>query len=548
MLRILRISNFALIDEVQIDFITGFTVITGETGSGKSILLNALNLILGERADFSVIGAKSAKASVEAEFTISKKYVSFFEEQDLDFDTHLIVRREINNDGKSRCFINDSPVQLNVLKSLTVNLLQIHSQFNTLELKSKTYQLELVDILAGLEKERFEFSTDFKKLSSIARILIQKQDELSSILKVQDYDLFVLSELKSLRLDSINYSSIESDLNRMENAESLKAIFSQLISLTDEGGIYEQIQLLKGIIDKNKHLDSQLLTVKERLDSILIEIKDLSNDSLNHFENAQVDPRKLIELQTSLDAFNSAINKHRVTDQDQLKLLEVRLQEKVEKIEGLEKEVAEIKLQVSKLENLTREKAMILHDKRLKAEPIILSQLQKILSDLKLPHTKLDFNLSLNQDLNSSGLTSCAFLFSANFGVEPIAIEKAASGGELSRLMLALQKLVSEKRELPTILFDEIDTGVSGEVAQKMGVLLRQMGSKVQLMAISHLPQVAAKAENHLCVSKNIENKQMKIKVHYLLEQERISEIARLMSGEKITDAAMLNAQNLISS
>ncbi len=226
MLRILRISNFALIDEVQIDFITGFTVITGETGSGKSILLNALNLILGERADFSVIGAKSAKASVEAEFTISKKYVSFFEEQDLDFDTHLIVRREINNDGKSRCFINDSPVQLNVLKSLTVNLLQIHSQFNTLELKSKTYQLELVDILAGLEKERFEFSTDFKKLSSITRILIQKQDELSSILKVQDYDLFVLSELKSLRLDSINYSSIESDLNRMENAESLKAIFS----------------------------------------------------------------------------------------------------------------------------------------------------------------------------------------------------------------------------------------------------------------------------------------------------------------------------------
>ena len=547
MLQLLRISNFALIDEVQINFNEAYTVITGETGSGKSILLNALNLILGERADFSVIGTKNSKASVEAEFTISEKFRLFFEEHDLDFEKHLIVRREITRAGKSRCFINDSPVQLSVLRNLTVLLIQIHSQYNTLELKSKSYQLELIDILAGLEKERTAFSSDFKELSNLNRLLSKKQEELSNILQAQDYNLFVLSELKSLRLDAIDYSFIESELSRMENSENLKAVFSQLISLTDENGIFEQLQTIKGVIDKNIHLDSNLNAIKSRLDVVLLELKDLSNDSLRHFDNAHADPKQLVELITSLDAFNSALSKHRVQDQEQLKLFEEDLRTKVETVAALNTEVEQQTKQVALLEKLLREKATILHEKRTKAEGTILSDLQGILLDLKLPHTTLDFNLSLNTELNSFGLTNSSFLFSANFGIDPIPIEKAASGGELSRLMLALQKLVSEKRDLPTILFDEIDTGVSGEVAQKIGVLLKQMGAKVQLIAISHLPQVAAKAEHHLLVSKELENKQMKTNVEYLYEQDRINEIARLMSGEKITDAAKLNAQNLIS-
>ena len=547
MLRTLRISNFALIDEVQINFNEAYTVITGETGSGKSILLNALNLILGERADFSVIGTKNSKASVEAEFTISEKFRLFFEEHDLDFEKDLIVRREISKEGKSRCFINDTPVQLSVLRNLTVLLIQIHSQYNTLELKSKSYQLELIDILAGLEKERTAFSTDFKELSNLNRLLSKKQEELSNILQAQDYNLFVLSELKSLRLDAIDYSFIESELSRMENSENLKAVFSQLISLTDENGIFEQLQTIKGSIDKNTHLDTNLNAIKSRLDVVLLELKDLSNDSLRHFDNAHAEPKQLVELITSLDAFNSALSKHRVQDQEQLKLFEEDLRTKVETVAALNSEVEQVTKQVARLEKLLREKATILHEKRTKAEGTILSDLQGILLDLKLPHTKLDFNLSLNTELNSFGLTNSSFLFSANFGIDPIPIEKAASGGELSRLMLALQKLVSEKRDLPTILFDEIDTGVSGEVAQKIGVLLKQMGAKVQLIAISHLPQVAAKAEHHLFVSKELENKQMKTNVEYLYEQDRINEIARLMSGEKITDAAKLNAQNLIS-
>jgi DNA repair protein RecN (Recombination protein N) len=547
MLRILRISNFALIDEVQIDFNSGYTVITGETGSGKSILLNALNLILGERADFSVIGTKNSKASVEAEFTISEKFKFFFEEHDLDFDSQLLVRREINKEGKSRCFINDTPVQLNVLRSLTVLLIQIHSQYNTLELKSKSYQLELIDILAGLEKERIAFSTDFKELSNLYRLLAKKQEELSDILQAQDYNLFVLSELKSLRLDAIDYSFIESELSRLENSENLKAVFSQLISLTDENGIFEQLQTIKGLIDKNIYLDTNLNAIKSRLDVVLLELKDLSNDSLRHFDNAHAEPKQLVELITSLDAFNSALSKHRVQDQEQLKLFEEDLRTKVETVDALNSEVEQVTKQVAQLEKLLREKATILHEKRIKAEGPILKNLQGILLDLKLPHTTLDFNLSLNNELNSFGLTNSSFLFSANFGIDPIPIEKAASGGELSRLMLALQRLVSEKRDLPTILFDEIDTGVSGEVAQKIGVLLKQMGSKVQLIAISHLPQVAAKAEHHLYVSKELENKQMKTNVEYLYDEDRINEIARLMSGEKITDAAKINAENLIS-
>ena len=547
MLQLLRISNFALIDEVQINFNEGYTVITGETGSGKSILLNALNLILGERADFSVIGTKNSKASVEAEFTISEKFRLFFEEHDLDFETNLIVRREISKEGKSRCFINDTPVQLSVLRNLTVLLIQIHSQYNTLELKSKSYQLELLDILAGLEKERTAFSADFKELSNLNRLLAKKQGELSNILQAQDYNLFVLSELKSLRLDAIDYSFIESELSRMENSENLKAVFLQLISLTDENGIFEQLQAIKGVIDKNIYLDTNLNAIKNRLDVVLLELKDLSNDALRHFDNAHADPKQLVELTTSLDAFNLALIKHRVQDQDQLKLFEEDLRTKVETVAALNTEVEQQTKQVAQLEKLLREKATILHEKRTKAEGTILSDLQGILLDLKLPHTKLDFNLSLNTELNSFGLTNSSFLFSANYGFDPIPIEKAASGGELSRLMLALQKLVSEKRDLPTILFDEIDTGVSGEVAQKIGVLLKQMGAKVQLIAISHLPQVAAKAEHHLFVSKELENKQMKTNVEYLYEQDRINEIARLMSGEKITDAAKLNAQNLIS-
>jgi DNA repair protein RecN (Recombination protein N) len=547
MLQLLRISNFALIDEVQINFNEGYTVITGETGSGKSIILNALNLILGERADFSVIGTKNSKASVEAEFTISEKFRLFFEEHDLDFETNLIVRREISKEGKSRCFINDTPVQLSVLRNLTVLLIQIHSQYNTLELKSKSYQLELLDILAGLEKERTAFSADFKELSNLNRLLAKKQGELSNILQAQDYNLFVLSELKSLRLDAIDYSFIESELSRMENSENLKAVFLQLISLTDENGIFEQLQTIKGVIDKNIHLDTNLNAIKSRLDVVLLELKDLSNDALRHFDNAHADPKQLVELTTSLDAFNSALSKHRVQDQEQLKLFEEDLRTKVETVAALNSEVEQVTKNVALLEKLLREKATILHEKRTKSEGTILSDLQGILLDLKLPHTKLDFNLSLNTELNSFGLTNSSFLFSANYGFDPIPIEKAASGGELSRLMLALQKLVSEKRDLPTILFDEIDTGVSGEVAQKIGVLLKQMGAKVQLIAISHLPQVAAKAEHHLFVSKELENKQMKTNVEYLYEQDRINEIARLMSGEKITDAAKLNAQNLIS-
>ena len=547
MLQLLRISNFALINEVQINFNEGYTIITGETGSGKSILLNALNLILGERADFSVIGTKNSKASVEAEFTISEKFRLFFEEHDLDFETNLIVRREISKEGKSRCFINDTPVQLSVLRNLTVLLIQIHSQYNTLELKSKSYQLELLDILAGLEKERTAFSADFKELSNLNRLLTKKQEELSNILQAQDYNLFVLSELKSLRLDAIDYSFIESELSRMENSENLKAVFSQLISLTDENGIFEQLQAIKGVIDKNIYLDTNLNAIKNRLDVVLLELKDLSNDSLRYFDNAVADPKQLVELTTSLDAFNSALSKHRVQDQEQLKLFEEDLRTKVETVAALNTEVEQQTKQVAQLEKLLREKATILHEKRTKAEGTILTDLQGILLDLKLPHTTLDFNLSLSNELNSFGLTNSSFLFSANFGIDPIPIEKAASGGELSRLMLALQKLVSEKRDLPTILFDEIDTGVSGEVAQKIGVLLKQMGAKVQLIAISHLPQVAAKAEHHLFVSKELENKKMKTNVEYLYEQDRINEIARLMSGEKITDAAKLNAQNLIS-
>ncbi len=547
MLQQLHISNFALIDETTISLNKGYTVITGETGSGKSILLNALNLILGERADFTVIGPKSNKAIVEAEFQDCSQFESFFTENDLDFEKEIIIRREISKDGKSRAFINDSPVSLTVLKALSVQLVQIHSQYNTLDLKSKSYQLEVLDILAGLDKERIIFSQEFKKLQLKKRELHSKQEELGQALKSQDYNQFVLDELAQLQLSKTDYGKIENELLKLEQSEQLTSIFSELASLTDENNFYEKLLQTKNALEKVAHLDSEIKEIKDRTSSILLDLKELANDAVSYLESNSESSESIYELTEKVDAYNRILNKHRLTTQAQLLDLEVEISKQTSSVDELQLKVNQLQDSIIKEEKELVKTATAMHKKRITAVEPIISALNLLLTDLKLPHTKLEIDLTLNEELSNFGNSHVAFLFSANLGVPPVPIEKAASGGELSRLMLALQQLISEKRALPTILFDEIDTGVSGDVAQKMGNLLKKMGERVQLIAISHLPQVAAKAAHHFVVSKELVAERMSTKVIQLNESERIKEVARLMSGEQITDAALKNAEFLMA-
>ena len=547
MLSILRISNFALIDYLELDLSNGFSVITGETGSGKSILLNALNLILGERADFSVIGPDNSKCFVEAEFQLSETFSSFFEFNGLDFSPHVVVRREINTQGKSRAFINDTPVSLLVLREFSSRLVNIHSQYNTLELKEKEFQLDVLDCLADLKTILKNYQLKYQDWKKHTNELTKLKNELRDQSKLLDYNQFQLTELTELNLQQVDYKKIEEELNEMEHAEELKLTFHSISeTLGSEAGIYTQLASLKSSLDRVRINSSKLAELKSRILTLLPEVKDILEEADQFLDTNIINPTRQDELTFKLDQYNRIISKHQKRTQEELLEFQFELEKMVIHSGNLEE-------RIEKLENIVQQEfddatilAGILHSKRLDSVNSISSSIQSILGELNLKDTLLLFQLKDSGVLTQFGTTEIDLLFSANKGIAPIAIEKAASGGELSRVMLALQKLISEKRQLPTMIFDEIDTGVSGEVAHKMASLLGSMSSQTQLVAITHLPQVAAKAKQHAKVMKIQKGERIISQVNWLTESEKIEEIARLMSGEKITEAAIQNAKNLI--
>jgi DNA repair protein RecN (Recombination protein N) len=545
MLRSLRIQHFALIEEVQLDFSQGFTVFTGETGSGKSIILAATQLILGERADLQVIAPGAKKAVVEAVFELSADYLPFFEANDLDFEPHTLIRREIANEGKSRAFINDIPVSLQVLKQLTSNLLQIHSQYNTLELKSKRFQLELMDILLGLQQEQQAFANTFAKLQLLQKELLTKQQAFTQDQLQQDYNTFLLEELQALQLHDPKIQQLEQEIERFASAGQLEEARTALASLTDDNGPYTNLYAIKTVLDKVKTIDPDMSGYAARLQQVLIELKELARDAAaTSFDD--LEPADLQSLELLQDKINTALLKHRARDVAELLQIQQTLQQKSRGLEDQEAEIEALQKQCGELEKDLWTAAHQLHEQRKNGAGQLALQLAGILEELKLPHTKLAFELQELEQLNSSGCTQLALLFSANLGHSLVPVERAASGGELSRLMLALQKMISEKKALPTIIFDEIDTGVSGDVALKIGKLLNEMSAKGQCMAISHLPQVAAKAAHHWMVQKNIVGERMQTNVIQLDTPARVNEIARLLSGEQISSAAIANAKALL--
>lgn len=549
MLKSLFIQNFALIHEVRITFDAGYTTITGETGSGKSILLNALNLLLGERADFKVIGPKSDKAIVEGEFNIDlKQFQSFFEKNDIDSYIPCIVRREISAQGRSRAFINDVPVQLTILKEFTEQLVSIHSQYNTLELKRKNFQLETLDTLANLSELRANYKLNFKQFQTLDSELKKLEAQLENELKDNDYNSFQLTELESVGLDKYDFETLLAELNRYENGDAINLVSQEIANEIDvDLGLLDRLNRLKALSGKSNALDPKFGELEQRFQSIIVELKDISEVVSIENESIEFNEERKIQLTELLDLYNRLMLKHKCNSQIELQGVYEEYAARISGSENLNQAIEELKakriLQLEEVKKL----AMELSKKRFAAKADIEKRLQNLLADLKLPDTQLVFKLEETTELTSTGNTKLEMLFSANKGIEPVLIENAASGGELSRVMLALQRLISEKRNMPTLFFDEIDTGVSGDVAQKIGVLLQGMGENAQLFAISHLPQVASKAQNHLKVEKFVENEITQTTIFKLSHDERIHEIARLMSGEEINEAAISNAKALMN-
>lgn len=548
MLAKIWIKNFALIQELRVDFSKGYTVITGETGSGKSILLGALNLILGERADFSLIGPETDKTFVEAEFAIKNLELSaWFKENDVDYDDNTIVRREINRNGRSRAFINDTPVSLVQIKQLTENLVNINSQHNTLALRDKNFHRNLLDILSGLEPEIEKYTDQFTRLKDNQKKLKSLIDMTNQADSDRDYLLFQLEEIDLLNLDKTDYAALESELNQQENMEDLTTALSAIAGgLSDDGSVLEQIKSIQTQLNKAKSTDCTVGDFATRIQSILLELEDLENESSNYLEKLEKDPQKVLELTAKLDNYNRISQKHKCSNQQELVDLQSSWQEQLQtSIEG-RAEIEKLTLEVTAQEKAVIALANALHIIRKKTAPQIEKKITSLLDELKMPNTELKFEVVQTEQLNQNGNSNVGMKFSSNAGIQLQAMDKIASGGELSRLMLSIQCLISEMKALPSIIFDEIDTGVSGEVAQKIGQLLRRMGENRQLIAISHLPQVAGKATAHIKVEKSEVNGRVQSRLLILNQEERVEEIARLMSGETINAAALANAQNLM--
>lgn len=552
MLTSIFVQNFALIDRLSLDFNKGFTVVTGETGSGKSILLGALNLILGERADYSVIRDKNQKTIVEANFNVENYELNvFFKENELDFQNETIVRREITSQGKSRAFINDTPVSLSVLREFSEKMINIHSQHQTIELRDGNFQLDMLDTLAGTIQLRSEYTMNFNKWKKYTIELQNLIDKRSKLLLDADYNSFQAREIQELDLDKEDYAKIEFELNQLENAEDVKQGFAYIIDALSQdgsqGNILDTFLILKTKIDKVSNLHPDLITLNERIKSVYIELKDIGYDAVYGLDAISVDPNLLFILNAKLDKYNRVLRKHNVSLQSELVEIFESLNLNQVSIEDIESEISILEKKIVLLEIIVKDKANELEQKRKEAIQPIEKEVVSLLDELKLPDSKFVINLSTLENVNPKGRNEVQFLFTANKGVDPKSIEKAASGGELSRLMLALQYLLSKKKQLPTIIFDEIDTGVSGEVAQKIGNLLSKIGETMQLLAITHLPQVAGKGQHHWKVQKTHEGEKTVTEVVVLDRNQRIEEVARLMSGDNINNAALENAKALMN-
>ncbi|MFY7990574.1 MAG: DNA repair protein RecN [Fluviicola sp.] len=547
MLKHLTVRNFALIEAATLDFENGYTAITGETGSGKSILLGALNLILGERADYSVIRNQDEKTIVEGRFVVNESVKPWFEQEDIDWDSETYIRREITAQGKSRAFINDTPVQLSQMKELTEKLVYIHSQHETLELKSARFQFDLLDAFGDCLDLAEEVRSVFRTLSRLEqerdRIIQAQLDQAKEL----DYIRFQLDELDKLGLYQHRFSDLEKELQRMNQSDDLRASF-QLIDEVIRGdeGATDRLNRIRTGIDRWKSTDASLSELAQRIQACLIELEDIAQEANNQLEVLEIDPERLSIITEQIDRYNHALRKHQVQTQEELVELENSFIEKLDRVANADEHLEKLENEIRALHLQYEDRAAALYNARLISSERIVPHLLHLLQELKLTESQVRFQIECSNTPDANGGMRIQLLFSANKGMELKPIEKSASGGELSRFMLAIQATLSAKKSLPTLILDEIDTGVSGEVALRIGSMLQRIGSNLQVIAITHLAQVAAKASHQLEVRKDHDSDQTKTSIVLLRPEERVDAIAKLLSGDTVTSVSRENAKSLM--
>lgn len=548
MLQRLTVCNYALIEEVSLTFGKGMTVITGETGSGKSILLGALGLVLGDRADLSALRSPEAKCIVEALFRVDNTFRPLFEDEDLDFELDTIVRREITPSGKSRAFINDTPVNLRVLTAFGRKVIDIHSQLETSQLREKSFRINLLDATANQMESVQAWQLEYKRFLSLTRELQALIDQEAKSASEQDYLKFQLQELEEAGLEAVDLESLENDAETMRNAEQ---ILQNLGSLTHALQDAEQaiVPALKRLLQQIDHITSVFpvaSSLRERLNSSYIELSDIADEIASQADTIDTDPKRLAEIEQKLDSLYLLQSKHRLNAVTDLLVYRDELRERLSFTDSLEEKILEYQQVSNALYGVLYEGAAQIHSNRVQAALTLQENVASVLSKLKMPDAKLHFDLNLSDNLDAHGRTSIQLLFNPNRGGSFSPMEKIASGGELSRLMLALKSGVASFTSLPTIVFDEIDTGVSGEVAERMAETMKSMASDLQLICISHLPQIAAKASDHFKVLKSVSGNETFTSLVRLSPEERLEEVASMISGERITDEAREQARVLL--
>ncbi|HLF52244.1 DNA repair protein RecN [Flavobacterium sp.] len=550
MLNSLSINNFALIEKLAIDFSKGFSIITGETGAGKSILLGALGLVLGKRADLTSLKNKEEKCIIEAHFQLSRYNLQpFFEANDLDYEEETIIRREILPSGKSRAFVNDSPVNLQELQELGLYLIDIHSQHQTQELSEENFQFQIIDSIASNQDLINEYGTVLKSYKKDKTQLTTLNIQLQAVLKEQDYNTFLLEELLSAQLKSGEQEDLESIYEQLNNVEFIKENLDKSLALANEEqyGILQNLKELKLALQKTANFSSDYHSLTERISSVSIEFDDIVNELEQLTESLTNDPEQLDLVNQKLQTIYNLQKKHQVSTIDELLEIQNDLDSKVVSVGELENEIEKLqgKIQQSALE--LDNFANSISENRIKAVPILSQKLIAILEQLGMPNVR--FNMEINSTSNylQNGKDELQFLFSANKGSDFGLLKKVASGGEMSRIMLATKAILAQYSKLPTIIFDEIDTGVSGEIANKMGDIMKEMSGAMQVFAITHLPQIAAKGNAHFKVFKSIVGEQTQSELKLLNSEERVVEIAQMLSGTVVSDSAINHAKALLN-
>jgi DNA repair protein RecN (Recombination protein N) len=551
MLDRLYIQNYAIIDQLDVRFSKGLSIITGETGAGKSILLGALGLILGKRADSKVLWDPSRKCVIEAQFKDYPQVVDrFLTDNELDAEEHLIIRREINLQGKSRAFVNDTPVKLGLLSQLTNQLVDMHQQFDQLDIQTRSFQLSVLDALAGNKALLSNYQDEYQVYKSLDRKLKNLEGLQSQALKESDFIKFQWQELDAAGLSKKEKTELEEEAKRLTYAEDIRKVLDQIYLEMEESeySLLDKLSEMQRSLEKISVFDSEIPNLAERMLSSIEELKDLSQSILHKGVSTEFDPQKLEEKNQRLDLIYRLENKHKVEGIDALLEIKDNFESELQKFEDLSFDIDDTKSKLAKSQQKLESLSLSLHKKRESICSSFEENVRELLEQLAMPQAAFKVNFTETPDFGENGKDQVTFQFSANKGHQLQALEKVASGGEVSRLNLCIKSLIVGALSLPTLIFDEIDAGVSGEVANKMGTILSNLSKNHQLITITHSPQIASRADKHYFIFKQEFEDRTLASVKYLEDDERIIEIAKMLSGDPPSNSALANARDLIAS